>query len=764
MPLDYLVRFIAFFIRRLGVSTFLSLLLLSAILGSVAWTLAEVLRGPEPTLLFLLAGLGLVLGWRLAAFPWLTGGLAAFTAAAVGVELVWVRVGRLEDELLSVVRPLPRLVWQVWRWPLAGTPDIRPAVEAAGQLGQAAAVLWARLAAWLTSLGGDTAFDPVAATLAWGAVMWVVSVWAGWATRRYRQPLLAVVPAGGLLAVVLAYALSHTGALLVVLASTLLLMGLTSAHHREQSWLARRVDFSRDIRLDLAFAVLAVSLGLTAVAGAAPSLSITNIARRVQETFRAGPVVNSLGIQRRYDPANLPDRLRAPGLPRRHLLGSGPELSERVVMQIAVDGPRARYYWRGATYDTYTGYGWLTGKTTPQTVPPGEPLVQADLPARRLVRQTVEVVGSTGSLLYAAGEPVAVDQPVTVNRRSHDDLFGGRVDAPLYRVDSLVPVASEAELDRATGGYPDWVARRYLRLPATIPDRVLTLARDLTAVEATPYRRARAIESYLRRIPYSLDLPEPPLRRDVVDYFLFDLRRGYCDYYATAMVVLARAAGLPARLAVGYVSNRYDEATGRYIVTEAEGHSWPEIYFSGYGWIPFEPTGGRPPLDRPVQAVQTGERPAAPLVASGPDWGSWPVRLLAGLVLLAAVGGAGWQVVDLWRLYRAGPDEAIRRIYARIFRRGRQLGVPVFPGMTPYEFGRALEDRLVDLPVGARWRRWLASSPRRARRLVGLYVRTVYSPYPPGQSARRRAIRLWRRLRWQLWLAQAVRWMRKAEG
>ena len=82
-----------------------------------------------------------------------------------------------------------------------------------------------------------------------------------------------------------------------------------------------------------------------------------------------------------------------------------------------------------------------------------------------------------------------------------------------------------------------------------------------TATEATPYDRARAIELYLRTIPYSLDVPIPPAEHDVVDYFLFDLRRGYCDYYATAMAMLPRAAGLPAHVAVGYAAGDYDPAT-----------------------------------------------------------------------------------------------------------------------------------------------------------------------------------------------------------
>ena len=83
-----------------------------------------------------------------------------------------------------------------------------------------------------------------------------------------------------------------------------------------------------------------------------------------------------------------------------------------------------------------------------------------------------------------------------------------------------------------------------------------------------------------------------------MDYFLFDLQKGYCDYYASSMVVLARASGLPARLVVGYIAERYDEDLQAYVISEAEAHSWAEIYFPGYGWIEFEPTGGREPVYR----------------------------------------------------------------------------------------------------------------------------------------------------------------------
>ena len=85
----------------------------------------------------------------------------------------------------------------------------------------------------------------------------------------------------------------------------------------------------------------------------------------------------------------------------------------------------------------------------------------------------------------------------------------------------------------------------------------------------------------------------------MVDYFLFDLKEGYCDYYATSMAILARAAGLPSRLVVGYASGDYDPANNRYVVTEADAHSWVEIYFTGRGWVEFEPTASLPLIPLP---------------------------------------------------------------------------------------------------------------------------------------------------------------------
>jgi hypothetical protein len=114
----------------------------------------------------------------------------------------------------------------------------------------------------------------------------------------------------------------------------------------------------------------------------------------------------------------------------------------------------------------------------------------------------------------------------------------------------------------------------------------------------TPYDKAAAIERYLREIPYNERIDEPASGQDGVDYFLFDVRQGYCDYYASSMVVMLRSLGVPARYVRGY--GQGERQVGVYEVREWDSHAWPEVFFPGYGWVEFEPTGGEPALVRPV--------------------------------------------------------------------------------------------------------------------------------------------------------------------
>ncbi|MDR1558795.1 MAG: transglutaminase-like domain-containing protein [Clostridiales bacterium] len=138
--------------------------------------------------------------------------------------------------------------------------------------------------------------------------------------------------------------------------------------------------------------------------------------------------------------------------------------------------------------------------------------------------------------------------------------------------------------------YADYVYEAFLNLPENLPPRVRNLAEELTASADNAYDRAKAIEEYLAEFPYTLMPGMPPGNRDFVDYFLFDGQEGYCVYYASAMAVLCRCIGLPSRYVEGYIMPASPSEDGYYTVTNLQAHAWAEVYFEGFGWVPFEAT------------------------------------------------------------------------------------------------------------------------------------------------------------------------------
>ncbi|MDR1157215.1 MAG: transglutaminase-like domain-containing protein [Oscillospiraceae bacterium] len=228
----------------------------------------------------------------------------------------------------------------------------------------------------------------------------------------------------------------------------------------------------------------------------------------------------------------------------------------------------------------------------------------------------------------------------------------------------------------------------YLSLPPELPDRVRTLAEELTKTEETSYDKARALEAYLREtFPYDLNTPPTPPSQDFVDYFLFDLQRGYCTYYASALAVMARSIGLPARYVEGFAPSS-DKIGEYYYATGKQAHAWVEIFFEGFGWIPFEPTAsfsdswddaspegtGATPTPSPDTPSPSPSSPAAPAptpTGGGPDadlpsgGGPWWWLVPLGALLLSA-----WPLLyvlrrrALFRQARQGPD---RRVSLRLF-------------------------------------------------------------------------------------------------
>ncbi|MFC7172720.1 transglutaminase domain-containing protein [Haloplanus litoreus] len=168
-----------------------------------------------------------------------------------------------------------------------------------------------------------------------------------------------------------------------------------------------------------------------------------------------------------------------------------------------------------------------------------------------------------------------------------------------YRARSAAPPRSPGTLRAAGLDYPAELERHYTQVPEATPRRVERFSTGLTADAETPYDAAVIVRDWLRQKPYSLNASHEP-GEPIADQFIFEMESGYCQYYATSMVVMLRTQGIPARYVVGYApGERVGE--NRYLVTADRGHAWVEVYFPGTGWVRFDPTGSG---DLPVKNPQ----------------------------------------------------------------------------------------------------------------------------------------------------------------
>ncbi|MFN2145321.1 MAG: transglutaminase-like domain-containing protein, partial [Anaerolineales bacterium] len=239
-----------------------------------------------------------------------------------------------------------------------------------------------------------------------------------------------------------------------------------------------------------------------------------------------------------------------------------------------------------------------------------------------------------------------------------------------------------------------------------------------------------------------------------------DLQKGYCDYYASAMVVLSRAAGIPARLATGYLASTYDPVAGQYIVTGDQAHSWAELYFPDYGWVTFEPTAGQPALIRPGQRQVIPEQDTGELDFSYPSEEAERARIklvpqnlfiLAGgmvLLLILAVVAAHW--IDLWTLGWIDPARMLSRVYCRLQVLAKKIGLEVNQTDTPLELAAKLEKELQHQNDTGFLRRWLDTTSQHAAFIIAACIQAAYTDRNPDRAEIRAVIHLWGRLRLQL--------------
>ena len=303
---------------------------------------------------------------------------------------------------------------------------------------------------------------------------------------------------------------------------------------------------------------------------------------------------------------------------------------------------------------------------------------------------------------------------------------GGNADAnEPYQLTASVSSAEPDDLRAAGQDYAPWVWARYAQLPDDMPPRVAELARNITADAENPYDQAKAVESWLKTsITYNLSIDPPPFGVDGVDHFLFESRQGYSEYFGSAMTVLMRSLGVPARMTTGYTTGKLIDGGNLYLVSDHHSHGWSEVYFPGYGWIPFEPTPGKqipivvPPEEQARRAAlisggidaedlpceieedceeldaQLSADEAQPLEGTAARWQSaaldvlpWAIGIAAVVMLLAA---AGWTA---WRWLLATPGD-VRSAYRRLRRLGRLASLGPSEHQTPHQWGTELADAI----------------------------------------------------------------------
>ncbi|MBN1966343.1 MAG: transglutaminase domain-containing protein, partial [Anaerolineae bacterium] len=490
----------------------------------------------------------------------------------------------------------------------------------------------ARGGAWLVALFGDgVSQDNIVFVLFLSILFWFLGHNTAWHIFRVDRVWRAILPPGLVIVVNVFY---YTGtaplgvymALYAVLA--LLLVVRSNIDNQEWEWYRQHIAFPPELRGQFLRWGAVLAILLVGVAWVLPNGAENENLERIHEFLSSDPLEE---LNRLFN--RLFASLDSTGLATADYyggnslqLGGAIQLGDQPVMLIDTTpflGPGTRYYWRSRVFAEYNNGIWTPVAEIRLTVSePGYTI--EDVPAvpgsREPVQQRFTMVVEASRLVYAASQPVVLNLPAALDLTYVDEAHR-QVDVsvirPLsvlhtgddYAVVSSVSVMDAPSLRSAGQDYPAWVQATYLQVGAGITQRTRDLAWQivLDANALTPYDQAKAIEGWLRaNIAYDETIPGAPPGVDPVDWVLFEDRRGYCNYYASAMIMMLRAVGVPARMAAGFSQGEWDNATQSFLVRERDAHTWVEVYFPNYGWVEFEPTVAQAPLDRP-DAVQVAQ-------------------------------------------------------------------------------------------------------------------------------------------------------------
>jgi transglutaminase-like putative cysteine protease len=614
----------------------------------------------------------------------------------------------------------------------------------------------------------------------------LTGLWTSWWTFRKRNGLVALLPTGTILAVeiindVLPGPVFFTVVWLAAAASLLLRLNFVAL---KEGWRTRRVPHAADtgwtfgeVGIEATVAILAIAFLIV------PPLSSADISGVLIPGVTHADFAHPFGI----GGGSQSGATGSVGYSELVRPGSQLTAKSKTVMQVTGDSSSFYPYWRGIALAGWDGIQWYELPSTREVPVRQQPLLAAravlprdDLPptARiQVLHNTFHVLippEQTLSTVFSAGEIVSVDnqptkvrgimtsvrtpfngpQPALVNvagdnvdTASFDTVdkivFAKRLQPPYtYSVTEAIPNVDVQDLQAAGTDYPAWLAPfttlyqngRVAQGTGRDPEiNVLAQSIVRNAGATTPYDQAKAIESWFiekGRFTYTLLPPKTPVGVRPIDNFLFESKKGYCQDFSTAMNVMLRMLGLPSRQMSGFSVGVLDDKTRQHLVNAVEAHSWVEVFFPGYGWIPFEPTPDN--VNTPINRPQTREQlnAAAPsstdnstrippnlrepggVAPSGTTQGAFsdigrPALIVAGLLLLLLILGS--LVALRWLL--AARD--LPRIWRRLLFLGDRLRILRHPGDTPEEFGGRLAASLPPLE-------------EEVRRLATLYTRARF--------------------------------------
>ena len=618
-------------------------------------------------------------------------------------------------------------------------------------------------------------------------LMWVTGGWLSWCVLRWRRPLLGLVPGVAAFATNLLNSTNQNGYTFAILVLTLALLLWTNYTASVANVSRARIKLTGDARWDFWETGLVAMAGLIALAIMLPPLSITDKTTEMQASAFSGWA----SLQERLNHGPAPGQglgASTTGFSTQVALGGALKKSHSIVFTYTWTGDSGPRYFRGVNVTSTSLLQWRYQDTPHYTTP----VINGTIPNYAEKYQQLALTTFSVNMLAAPGgqNRDILFYPGTFYKSDRDTMVSqvalvsdpevmtvdrlGSLNPPVssgaYTITSQYSIATEAELKQAGTAYPRWLAP-YSSLPSTgyrstkVLDAIRQLAVDITTQVGaeTPYDKAKAIESYLRaNYTYTLTPPPTPDGADPIGFFLFSSKRGYCEFFASAMGDLLRSLGIPTRLVNGFGPGLLDVTAHQWVVRGEDAHTWVESYFPGYGWIQFEPTPdnvnfpiprtqGTHPCITETQCTTSGggtigdpsPRPTSTPVVKIPGSGNTPGGTSQGFTFRMPDAGtltriAGILLAILLVVFAAAArylrPRSVSSVWKRTMVLARLAGAERRAGETPLELARRLASRFPE-----------ASEP--VHSLADGFVVSAYAPPDLAPSARVLVLEAWAALR-----------------